>query len=135
MRYEDDHAVAARDALAFHTFGYYFEFENISFLHTDIISHIAAQVQRRRISCGCRLAEYDFSLCLRGTKKFTSPRIIRKKQLTILSEAKMDKKKKDAARRRARKLDEANLAMSLKDENNGIYHFENELAEWIEEKH
>ena len=33
----------------------------------------------------------------------------------------MDKKKKDAARRRARKLDEANLAMSLKDENNGIY--------------
>ena len=47
----------------------------------------------------------------------------------------MDKKKKDAARRRARKLDEANLAMRNKDKNNGIYHFENELAEWIEEKH
>lgn len=73
MRYEDDHAVAARDALAFHTFGYYFEFENISFLHTDIISHIAAQVQRRRISCGCRLAEYDFfALSSRNEKIYLS---------------------------------------------------------------
>ena len=40
--------------------------------------------------------------------------------------------KKDKRSKRARKIDMANLAMSLKDENNGIYHFEDELAEWIE---
>ena len=37
--------------------------------------------------------------------------------------------KKDKRSKRARKIDRANLAM---DENNGIYHFEDELAEWIE---
>lgn len=43
----------------------------------------------------------------------------------------MDKKKKRSARK-AREIDKADLVMSLKDENNGIYHFEDELAEWIE---
>lgn len=43
----------------------------------------------------------------------------------------MDKKDKRVARR-AREIDKANRAMSLKDENNGIYDFEDDLAEWIE---
>lgn len=47
-------------------------------------------------------------------------------------EAVMKKKRKSSARSKARRIDEANLVMSLKDSCSGIYDFENDLAEFVE---
>ena len=48
-RHEDDHAVHARNSLAFHARGYYLYVKNIALFHTLIVSHAAPCLQQLRI--------------------------------------------------------------------------------------